>query len=153
MAPADSIVTDYWQSSRIVLDNFGLRPHTSGMHLRKKHVRWTLAAILLVAVLVPLAALAIYGIQISGDAFGRDLAARLEARLRAGAQVTGARPTGPSTAVADEVTLVWTAGGGRLVLRLSGLKAESNVYGWYVRAARGRLTLEGPSPMETLAAL
>ncbi|MCX5655923.1 MAG: hypothetical protein NTY65_14885, partial [Planctomycetota bacterium] len=47
----------------------------------------------------------------------------------------------------------WTAGGGRLVLRLSGLKAESNVYGWYVRAARGRLTLEGPSPMETLAAL
>jgi hypothetical protein len=123
------------------------------MPLRKKHVRWILAGLLMAAVLVPLAALVLYGFRMSGDAMGRDLAAQLESRLRASAQVEGVRPTGPSTAVADEVTLTWKAGGGRLVLRLSGLKAESNVYGWYVRAARGRLTLEGPSPMETLAAL
>jgi len=123
------------------------------MPLRKKHVRWTLAGLLTAAVLVPLTALMIYGLQISGDAFGRDLAAHLESRLRATAQVTGARPTGPSTAVADEITLVWTAAGGRLVLRLWDIKAEANTYGWYPRAARGQLTLDGPAPLETLAAL
>ena len=123
------------------------------MPLRKKHVRWILTGLLMAAVLVPLAALAIYGLQISGDSFGRDLAAHLESRLRASAQVTGARPTGPSTAVADEITLTWTAGGGRLVLRLWDVKAEANRYGWYPRAARGQLTLDGPAPLETLAAL
>jgi hypothetical protein len=123
------------------------------MPLRKKHVRRILAGLLLAVVLVPLAALAIYGLRLRGGSYGREVAAELESRLRAAAQVTGARPTGPSTAVADEIVLVWTAAGGRLVLRLSDLRAESNVYGWYVRAARGRLVLDSPDPMETLAAL
>ena len=123
------------------------------MPLRKKHVRWILAGLLVAAVFVPLAALTVYGLRISGGSYGREVAAELESRLRAAAQVTGARPTGPSTAVADKITLTWTAAGGQLVLRLSDLQAESNVYGWYVRAQRGQLVLDGPDPMETLAAL
>jgi hypothetical protein len=39
------------------------------------------------------------------------------------------------------------------VLRLWDIKAEANRYGWYPRAARGQLTLDGPAPLETLAAL
>jgi hypothetical protein len=123
------------------------------MPLRKKHVRWILAGLLMAAVLAPLTALVLYGFRMSGDAMGRDLAAQLESRLRASAQVTGVRPTGPFSATADRVELTWTAAGGRLVLVLEDLKAEHSVYGWAVRAARGRLTLDGPSPVETLAAL
>jgi len=123
------------------------------MPLRKKHVRWTLAAILLAAVLVPLAALAIYGLQTGGDALGRALAARLESRLRAGARVEGVRLTGPSAAAADRVELTWAAAGGRLILTLEDMKAERSAYGWSVRAGRGRLSLDGPCPVETLAAL
>jgi hypothetical protein len=123
------------------------------MPLRKKHVRFILAGALTAAVLVPLAALVLYGFRMSDDAMGRDLAARLESRLRAGAKVTGVRPTGPCSATTDRVELTWAAAGGRLVLVLEDIMAERNAYGWAVRAARGRLTLDGPSPVETLAAL
>ena len=123
------------------------------MPLRKKHVRWILAGLLMAIVLVPLAALAIYGLQISGNAYGRDLAARLETRLRANARVEGARPTGHSSAIAQRVELAWPTAGGRLILVLEDLKADRGAYGWNVRAARGRLSLDGPCPAETLAAL
>jgi hypothetical protein len=38
-------------------------------------------------------------------------------------------------------------------VQIQDLKAERNAYGWCVRAARGGLTLIGPDPAETLAAL
>jgi hypothetical protein len=96
------------------------------MPLRKKHVRFILAGVLTAAVLVPLAALVLYGFRMSGDAMARDLAARLESRLHAGAQVTGVRPTGPCSATIDRVELTWAAAGGRLVLVLEDLTAERN---------------------------
>jgi hypothetical protein len=122
------------------------------MPLRKKHVRWTLAALLVLAVCAAALAMTLYGLHLR-TGYARGLKAELESRLRCAAEVTGLRPQGLSAAVADDITLTWTAAGGRLVLRLSNVKAESNAYGWYVRAGRGHLALDGPAPLETLAAL
>jgi hypothetical protein len=123
------------------------------MPLRKKHLRWTVAVLLLAGALGPILALTVYGLRLRGDAYGREVAAELESRLRCAATVTGARPTGPSTAVAESAAMTWTTDQGQLALRLDDLTAESNRFGWYVRAARGRLALAGPGPAETLAAL
>ncbi|MBE3095534.1 MAG: hypothetical protein IMZ44_00220 [Planctomycetes bacterium] len=122
------------------------------MPLRKKHVRWTLAAILVLLVCAVALAMTLYGLHLR-TGYARELKAELESRLRCAAEVTGLRPQGLSAAVADDITLTWTAAGGRLVLGLSNVKAESNAYGWYIRAGRGQLALEGPAPLETLAAL
>jgi len=122
------------------------------MPLRKKHVRWTLAAILVLLVCAVALAMTLYGLHLR-TGYARGLKAELESRLRCAAEVTGLRPQGLSAAAADEITLTWAAAGGRLVLGLSNVKAESNAYGWYVRAGRGQLALEGPAPLETLAAL
>ena len=123
------------------------------MPLRKKHVRRIVAALLVVGVLGPTIALFVYGVGMRGSAYGSAVAAELESHLRCKADVTNARPTGPSTAAAETVELAWATGQGTLTLRLDDLTAESNVYGWYVRAARGRLVLAGAGPAETLAAL
>jgi len=122
------------------------------MPLRKKHVRWTLAAILVLLACAVALAMTLYGLHLR-TGYARGLKAELESRLRCAAEVTGLRPQGLSAAVADDITLTWAAAGGRLVLRLSDLRAESNAYGWYVRAGRGQLALDGPAPLETLAAL
>jgi hypothetical protein len=123
------------------------------MPLRKKHVRRIVVIALMLGVFLPLVGLAAYAVSLRSGAYGRAVAAGLESRLRCTATVTGARPTGPSTAAADAVELTWQADQGRLTLRLEGLKAESNAYGWYVRAARGSLSHTGHGPAETLAAL
>ena len=123
------------------------------MPLRKKHVRRVVAALLVAGVLGPIIILAVYGLAVRGSAYGRAVAAELESHLRCKADVTNARPTGPSTAAADALELTWATEHGTLALRLDDLSAESNVYGWYVRAARGRLVLAGAGPAETLAAL
>ncbi|MBM4017070.1 MAG: hypothetical protein FJ288_01875 [Planctomycetes bacterium] len=121
------------------------------MYLRKKHLRWAVAAVLPVAAAAIAVAMTAWGLRVRGHA--RAAAAELESRLRCRAVVTALRPTGPASAVAGAVDLAWTAGGGRLALRMEDIKAESNAYGCHVRAARGILALEGPAPLETLAAL
>jgi len=123
------------------------------MPLRKKHVRRLVLVLVFVGVLGPLAGLAAYAVWLRGGGYGRALAAELESRLRCEAAVCGVRPTGPATAAADQVTLAWAAGTGRLTLDLKGVTAESNAYGWYVRAAQGAATLAGPDPAGTLAAI
>lgn len=124
------------------------------MTLRKKHLRRIVLALLVVGALAPVGGLALYGLHVRGGAYSVALRAELESRLRCQAQVTGARPTGPSAAAADTVELTWTVGAsGRMTLRLTGLTAESNVFGWYVRAAQGELRLGGTNPADVLAAL
>ena len=123
------------------------------MPLRKKHVRRITLALLVVGVLAPVAALVVYGLHVRGGAYGRAVEQTLASRLRCDATVLNARPTGPSTAVADGVRLAWTTADGNLTLNLEDLKAESNAYGWYVTAACGNLSLAGPDPQGALAAL
>jgi len=123
------------------------------MPLRKKHVQRLVLAILLILVLGPLLVLGAWGFWIRGGGMERRLEAVLESRLRCRATVTGLRPTGLQTAKAEKVELVWTAEAGRLALRLEDVGAESNRFGWYVRAAHGAMTLAGPRPRAALAAL
>jgi len=123
------------------------------MPLRKKHVRRIVFALLVVGILGPAAALVVYGLHVRGGAYGRAVEQTLISRLRCDATVLGARPTGPSTAAADAVRLLWTTADGNLTLHLEDLKAESNAYGWYVTAARGNLSLAGPDPQAALAAI
>lgn len=124
------------------------------MTLRKKHLRRIVLAVLVVGTLVPVVCLALYGLRLRGGAYSVALRTELESRLRCQAEVTGARPTGPSTAAADAVELTWTVGAsGRLTLRLAGLTAESNAFGWDVTAAQGEFLLEGGNPADVLAAL
>jgi len=123
------------------------------MPLRKKHVRRIVFALLVVGILGPAAALVLYGLHVRGGAYGRAVEQTLVWRLRCDATVLGARPTGPSTAVADAVRLLWTTADGNLTLRLEDVRAESSAYGWYVTAARGNLSLAGTDPQAALAAL
>ena len=123
------------------------------MPVRKKHVRRIVLALLVVGVLAPVAALVLYGLHVRGGAYGRAVEQTLVSRLRCEAAVLHARPTGPATAAADEVRLAWNTPDGTLTLHLEDLKAESNAYGWYVRAAGGDLSLAGPHPQAALAAL
>jgi len=123
------------------------------MPLRKKHVRRIVLALLAAGVLGPLAFLACYAAYMRGGAYGRAIETELASRLRCEATVRGARPTGVATAAADSVDLAWTAGEGRLALHLDGIRAERNSFGWYVTAGDGSLSLTGPAPWDTLAAL
>jgi hypothetical protein len=123
------------------------------MPLRKKHVRRLVLALLAVGVLGPIVGLAGYAAWLGGGAYGRAVESDLSSRLRCDATVRGARPTGVATAAADSADLVWNMGDGRLAITLSGLRAESNSFGWYVTADEGSLALAGPAPWETLAAL
>jgi hypothetical protein len=123
------------------------------MPLRKKHVRRIVLALLAAGVLGPLVFLACYAAYTRGGAYGRAIEEELASRLRCEATVRGARPTGVATAAADSVDLAWTAGEGRLALHLDGIRAERNSFGWYVTAADGSLSLTGPAPWDTLAAL
>jgi len=123
------------------------------MALRKKHVRRTVFALLFLLVLGPLAALLLYGVWLRTGGMDARLERELASRLRCKALVRGAHPTGLQTAVADEVELVWQAGEGRLLVVLEDLKAEAGASGWYVRAPRGSVTLSGPDPAATLAAV
>jgi len=123
------------------------------MPLRKKHVRRIVLALLAAGVLGPLVFLACYAAYARGGAYGRALEMELASRLRCEASVRGARPTGVSTAAADSVELTWTAGEGRLTLRLEDLEADRKSDGWYVAASNGEVSLSGPMPLETLSAL
>ena len=123
------------------------------MPLRKKHVRRIVLALLAAGVLGPLVFLACYAAYTRGGAYGRAIETELASRLRCEATVRGARPTGVATAAADSVELTWTAGEGRLTLRLEDLEAERKSDGWYVAATNGEVSLSGPTPMETLSAL
>jgi len=108
---------------------------------------------LAVGVLGPLVILAFYVAHLRSGAYGRALEEELASRLRCEARVVGARPTGVATAAADAVELTWTAGEGRLTLRLEDLEADRKSDGWYVAAANGEVSLSGPTPLETLSAL
>lgn len=123
------------------------------MPLRKKHIRRIVVALLAVGVLGPLVILAFYVAHLRSGAYGRALEEELASRLRCEARVAGARPTGVATAAADAVELTWTAGEGRLTLRLEDLEADRKSDGWYVAAANGEVSLSGPTPLETLSAL
>jgi hypothetical protein len=123
------------------------------MPLRRKHVQAVVLAALGLLVFVPLVAVAVWGLWVSGGGMDEDLEALLAARLRCRATVRGARPTGLRTAACREVELAWTAGSGGLMLRLETVTGEKNVLGWYVRAERGSLALAGNEPHATLAAL
>lgn len=124
------------------------------MPLRKKHVRRIVLAILAVGVIGPLLVLGAVGLWLHSGAYARGLKVMLESRLRCEAQVRGARPTGPDSAAADEVLLVWTTSDGQLVLRLADITAQfTKAYGWRVTAADGELSLTGPRPDLALAAL
>ncbi len=123
------------------------------MPIRKKHVRRIVFTLLVVGVLGPVAALVLYGLHVRGGAYGKAVEQAFVSRLRCDAGVRRGRPTGPSTTAADEVRLSWATAEGKLVLHLLELKAEHNAYGWYVTAARGRLSLTGPAPRAALAAL
>ena len=108
---------------------------------------------LAVGVLGPLVILAFYVAHLRSGAYGRAIEEELASRLRCEARVVGARPTGVATAAADAVELTWTAGEGRLTLRLEDLEADRKSDGWYVAAANGEVSLSGPTPLETLSAL
>jgi len=126
------------------------------MPLRKRHVRRSVALGLGVLVLGGLGWLAVWGVWLQGGGYDHDVAAALKARLRCRTvTVTGARPTGLDVAEATKVSLEWEAAGGRLVFDLDGVSAQSGgeSKAWDVAAATGTLRLEGPRPMETLAAL
>jgi hypothetical protein len=123
------------------------------MPLRRKHVQAVVLAALGLLVFVPLVAVAVWGLWVSGGGMDEDLEARLAVRLRCRATVRGARPTGLRTAACREVELAWTAGSGGLTLRLEAVTGEKNVLGWCLRAERGALALAGNEPHATLAAL
>ena len=123
------------------------------MPIRKKHVRRLLVAALVLVTVGPAVGLLVVGLSLRGGAYDRAVEERLTAALRCEARVRGAKPTGLDTAAADTVDLAWAAGDGRLTLRLAGLSAERNQFGWYVRAAEGTLTLAGRDTAATLAAL
>jgi len=106
-----------------------------------------------VGVLGPVVALILYGVHVRGGAYGKAVEQALVSCLRCEVEVRRGRPTGPSTAAADEVRLSWTTADGKLALQIPDLKAEHNAYGWYVTAARGDLSLTGPDPRSALAAL
>jgi len=125
------------------------------MPLRKKHVRYSVFALVMVGVLGVLTGLVVYGLHVRGGAYGRAIETALASRLRCEAALGGARPTGLSTAAAETVTLAWTAAGGRLTLDLRDAEAVRNPDGttWTVTAATGRLALTGPDPAATLSAI
>jgi len=123
------------------------------MPLRKKHVRRIVLVLLFAFVLGPLLGLTLYGLWVRRGGYEGQIETELETRLRCKARVRGARPTGFKTAAADEVDLIWRAGGGQLAIRLDGVDAEANRFGWYINAANGAVSLDGPNPAETLAAL
>jgi hypothetical protein len=124
------------------------------MPLRKKHVRRSLLALLLVGVLLPVAIVAALAWRIHSGAAGRALEADLAARLRCEAAVEGFRPASPDRAHIAAVDLVWTAGrDGRLRVRLDDVTAETNEFGVYVRAARGRVEASGPHAPAALQAV
>jgi len=123
------------------------------MALRKKHVRRIVFVLLFLMVLGPLAFLVLYRAWLGSGGMNAELERELASRLRCKAHVSGARPTGLKTAVAREVELLWRSGPGNLAIVLEDLEAEANEFGWYVRAARGSVTLAGPDPAATLAAL
>lgn len=123
------------------------------MPLRSQHIRWTVFAVVVIGVLTPIVLLSVHAFQLGGGAYGKAVTAELASRLRCEAVVRGARPTGPGAAAADEISLIWPAGNGRLAVRLKNVTAESDAYGWHVTAAQGAATLSGPSPAATLAAL
>jgi len=125
------------------------------MPLRKKHVRYALFVVVMAGSLGVLSGLLVYGLHIHGGAYGRDVSQALASRLRCGSTVRGARPTGLSTAAADEVRLWWTAAGGRLALGLRHVQAVRNTDGvsWTVQADEGRLALVGDDPAATLSAI
>jgi len=125
------------------------------MPLRKKHVRRIVFVLLFLLVLGPLAILAIYGAWLGSGGMNAELERELASRLRCKASVSGARPTGISTATAESVRLEWTAGGGHLALELADLLATRNPDGisWTVSATEGRLALEGSDAAATLSAI
>lgn len=123
------------------------------MALRKKHVRRIVFVLLFLLVLGPLAFLLLYGSWLGSGGMNAELERELASRLRCKAHVRGAQPTGLKTAVASHVELLWRAGPGHLAIALEDLEAEANEFGWYVRAARGTVTLAGPDPAATLAAI
>jgi len=125
------------------------------MPLRKKHVRVGLFAVIMVGVLGLVTTLVVYGLHVRSGAFGASLERALAERLRCEATVTGARPTGLSTAAADAVHLAWTASGGRMTLDLGDIEAIRNPDGvsWTISAADGQLGLTGDDPAATLAAI
>ncbi|MGB2754398.1 MAG: hypothetical protein WBD75_06370 [Phycisphaerae bacterium] len=123
------------------------------MALRKKHVRRIVFVLLFLLVLGPLAFLLLYGAWLGSGGMNAELERELASRLRCKAHVRGAQPTGLKTAVASHVELLWRAGPGHLTVVLEDLEAEANEFGWYVRAARGSVTLAGPDPAATLAAI
>jgi hypothetical protein len=123
------------------------------MALRKKRVRRIVFVLLFLLVLGPLAFLALYGAWLSSGGMNAELERELASRLRCKTHVRGAQPTGLKTAAASHVELLWRAGPGHLAIVLEDLQAEANEFGWYVRAARGSVTLAGPDPAATLAAI
>jgi len=123
------------------------------MALRKKRVRRIVFVLLFLLVLGPLALLALYGAWLGSGGMNAELERELASRLRCKAHVRGAQPTGLKTAVASHVELLWRSGPGTLAIVLEDLQAEANEFGWHVRAARGSVTLAGPDPAATLAAL
>jgi hypothetical protein len=124
------------------------------MPLRKKHVRRVLTILLMIGVLGPLAALAVWGLWLRGG-MESALAAQIESRLRCKAKVRGAKPAGLGAATVSEIEMTWEAGAGKLVLLLRGIdaKAGEEPETWTVAAASGSLSLSGPQPLETLEAL
>ena len=123
------------------------------MALRKKHVRRIVFVLLFLLVLGPLAFLLLYGAWLGSGGMNAELERELASRLRCKASVSGVRPTGFKTALADRVELLWRAGPGHLTVVLEDLEAEANEFGWYVRAARGSVKIAGPDPEATLAAI
>jgi hypothetical protein len=123
------------------------------MALRKKRVRRIVFVLLFLLVLGPLAFLALYGAWLRSGGMNAELERELASRLRCKAHVRGAQPTGLKTAVASRVELLWHAGPGHLTAVLEDLGAEANESGWNVRAARGVVSLTGPDPSATLAAV
>jgi hypothetical protein len=120
------------------------------MPLRKKHVRRIVAAAVLLVVLAPLAALALYALSLRGDLYGRGVAKELASRLRCEADIRGARPTGPSSAAADGVDLTWDTGIGQVIFRLKNVTATRTAAGWQVLADQGRLEVQTQNLRETL---
>ncbi len=123
------------------------------MPLRSKHVRRLTALLLFVVLFLPLVGLGTWAVWVERGGPEAALEKTLARRLGCEAQVVGLRPTGIETAALETVTLTWTAHGGTLRLGLQNVAAESNAYGWYVRAGRGNLDLSGPTPRATLGAL
>jgi hypothetical protein len=124
------------------------------MPLRKKHVRRIVAGLLFVLVLAPLAVLAALALGLRGDAYSNAMAAELSARLHCDAAVHGARPTGPGTAAAETVELVWQIGAGRVAFQLDDLVATRDATSaWRLTARSGQVAVKSDNLRETLQAL